>query len=203
MFKRRAKLLAGSFLLGSLLASSAGAVHAQTTLEWITLAPANEGFSVKFPVKPAEDTDRVTMTGNSYKTRLYTVVDEGLLYMVAMQEFPSLDFGVLTSAQRLDQFMDGFKDGLNKSLGNATTKVDLQTDRDLDLNGKLGRQFKLSYGETKGLVRAFDASPRMYVLLVMSSDEKHSPVVRFFDSFEIKPAPAPVPLPVTESKPSS
>lgn len=203
MFMLCRKLAVGSLLLLSLLLSAAVAAHGQTTLEWITLTPANEGFSVKLPAKPDEDTDRVALMGNSYKMRLYTAVDnaDGLLYMVVMQEFPSLA-GVLSPAARLEQFMEGFKEGLNKSIGNATTKLDLQPDRGLDLKGHFGRQFKLTFGETSGLVRAFDASPRMYVLLVMGADEKNSNVARFFDSFEIKPAPPPVPLPITETKSS-
>lgn len=204
MFKLRVKSAAWSFLLVSLMASSAAAARAQTTLEWMTLTPADEGFSVKLPAKPDEDTDRVALMGNSYKMRLYTAVDDtdGMLYMVVMQEFPSLA-SILTPTARLEQFMEGFKEGLNKAIGNATAKVDLQPDRDLALKSHAGRQFKLSFGETRGLVRAFDASPRMYVLLVMGADEKNSKVVRFFDSFEIRPAPAPVPVPITESKPSS
>jgi hypothetical protein len=197
MRKLRVKLAASSLLLAALFVWSSSLVHAQTTLEWMTLTPLNEGFSIKLPVKPDEETDRVTLMGNAYKMRLYTAIDEsdGMLYMVVMQEFPSIA-GVLTPAKRLDQFMEGFKEGLNKSLGNATTKVDLQPDRDLELKGKLGRQFKLVFGETHGLVRAFDVSPRVYVLLVMGADEKNSRVVRFLESFEVKPAPPPVPLPV-------
>lgn len=204
MRKLLVKLAASSLLLATLLALSSSPTQAQTVLEWITLSPVNEGFTVQLPVKPDEETDRVTLMGNAYKMRLYTAIDEsdGMLYMVVMQEFPTLA-GVLTPAARLDQFMEGFKEGLNKSIGNATTKVDLQPDRDLDLKGKLGRQFKLAFGETHGLVRAFDVSPRVYVLLVMGADEKNSRVLRFLNSFDVKPAPPPVPLPVTETKPSS
>jgi hypothetical protein len=203
VFRLRIKFAAASLLLASLFASSAATGHGQTTPEWTTLTPAGEGFSVKLPAKPDEDTDRVTLMGNAYKMRLYTAGTDadGMLYMVVMQEFPSLA-GVLTPAARLEQFMEGFKEGLNKSLGSATAKVELQADRDLDLNGKLGRQFKLTFGETRGLVRAFDGSPRIYVLLVMGADEKSANVVRFFDSFELRPAPAPVPLPPIETKPS-
>ena len=197
MFKLRFKLAASSLLLASLVLSAAAVAHAQTTLEWITLTPANEGFTVKLPAKPEADTDHVTLMGNSYQMRLYTAVDDadGLLYMVVMQEFPSIA-SVLTPAARLEQFMEGFKEGLNKSFGNANTKVDVQPDRDVDMKGHLGRQFKLSFAETRGLVRAFDASPRVYVLLIMGADEKNANVVRFFESFEIRPAPA-------ETKPSS
>ncbi len=203
MFKLRFKLAASSLLLVSVLLSASAAVHGQTTLEWMVLARAGEGFSVSLPVKPEEDTDRMTTDGKVYKMRLYTSVDgaTGLIYMVAMQEFPPA-VERLSSALRLEQFMDGFKEGLNKSLGGLSdAKLDLRRDRDLDLKGHLGLQYTLSLGQTRGLVRAFDGSPRMYVLLVMGAEEKDANVVRFFDSFEIKAAPAPVPEPATEVKP--
>lgn len=202
MFKLPVRFAASSLLLAALLASAAGFAHGQTTLEWIVLAPANEGFSVKLPAKPEEDTDQVLLMGNYYKTRLYTALNEadGILYMVVMQEFPSLS-KVLSPAERLDQFMEGFKEGLQESIGTADTKIALQVDRDINLKGHAGRQFKLAFGETRGIVRAFDASPRMYVLLVMGADEKNANAARFFDSFEFKPAPAPAPKSTTETKP--
>lgn len=203
MFKSRTPLVAASWLFVSLMMSAAAAAPRLGASEWLVVAPAGEGFSVSLPVKPEEQTDRIPMMGNTYKMRLYTGVDEanGLLYMVIMQELPTLA-GVLGPAASLEKFMAGFKEGLNKSLGNvAGSKLDLQPDRDLDLKGHVGRQYTLSFNETRGLVRAFEASPRMYVLLVMGAGEKNSSVARFFDSFEIKPAPAPVPQPITETKP--
>ena len=172
--------------------------------EWIVITPPDEGFSVQLPVKPEEQTDRNTFETNTYKMRLYTSNDEatGLLYMVVMQEFPELS-GVLTPVVRLDKFMVGFKDGFAKSLAESSgMKVDLQADRDLTLKGAaIGRQYILSVGESRGLLRTFDANPRNYVLMVVGGDEKRAEVRRFFDSFEIKAAPPPIPQPLTTAKP--
>jgi len=197
MFKSRTPLMAAALLLVSLLTAQAAACPLQGASEWILVAPAGEGFSIRMPVKPEEQTDRVPMMGNTYQMRLYTGVDEasGLLYMVVMQEFPSVA-GVLEPSKRLERFMTGFKEGLAKSMGTAGVKLELMPERDLDLKGHLGRQYTLSFAESRGLVRVFDAGPRMYVLLVMGGDERNSSVGRFFDSFEITPAPAPVPKPI-------
>jgi len=187
----------------SLLISAVVAAPPQGASEWILVTPVGEGFSIRMPVKPEEQTDRVPVMGNTYQMRLYTGVDQasGMVYMVAMQEFPSIAMA-LAPSKRLEQFMAGFKEGLAKSLSASGGRLELLPERDLDLKGHFGRQYTLSFAESRGLVRAFDGSPRMYVLLVMGADEKNSSVVRFFDSFEIKAAPAPVPQPVTETKPS-
>ena len=151
------------------------------------------------PVKPEEQTDRVPVMGNTYQMRIYTGVDaSGMVYMVAMQEFPSIAMA-LAPSKRLEQFMAGFKEGLAKSLITSGGKLELMPERDLDLKGHFGRQYTLSFAESRGLVRAFDGSPRMYVLLVMGADEKNSSVGRFFDSFEITPAPAPIPKPIASN----
>ncbi len=195
MFKSRTPLMAAALLLVSLLTTQAAVCPLQGASEWILVAPAGEGFSIRMPVKPEEQTDRVPLMGNTYQMRLYTGVDEtsGLMYMVAMQEFPSVA-GVLEPSKRIERFMTGFKEGLAKST--AGVRLELIPERDLDLKGHLGRQYTLSLAESRGLVRAFDATTRMYVLLVMGGDERNASVGRFFDSFEITPAPAPVPKPI-------
>ncbi|MFN2515704.1 MAG: hypothetical protein ABR556_05775 [Pyrinomonadaceae bacterium] len=200
MFKSRTPLMVAALLLVSLLTAQAAECPPQGASEWILVAPAGEGFSIRMPVKPEEETDRVPLMGNTYQMRLYTGVDEasGLIYMVAMQEFPSLA-GSLKPAERLEQFMTGFKEGLAKSIGAAGVKLELMPERDLDLKGHLGRQYTLSLAESRGLVRAFDATTRMYILLVMGGDERNSSIGRFFDSFEITPAPAPVPKPIASN----
>ena len=202
MFRSGTALIALALLLVLLLTAQAAARPPQGASEWILVAPVGEGFSIRMPVKPEEQTDRVPVMGNTYQMRLYTGVDaSGMVYMVAMQEFPSIAMA-LAPSKRLEQFMAGFKEGLAKSLITSGGKLELMPERDLDLKGHFGRQYTLSFAESRGLVRAFDGSPRMYVLLVMGADEKNSSVGRFFDSFEIKAAPAPVPQPVTEAKPS-
>jgi hypothetical protein len=149
-------------------------------------------------VKPEEQTDRVPMMGNTYLMRLYISVDEttGMLYMVIMQEFASLS-SVLEPSKRIERFMSGFKEGMGKSLGDTGAKLELTPGRELDLKGHLGRQYAISLGESRGLVRVFDGTARIYVLLVMGGNEQNTNVTRFLDSFEITPAPAPVPKPIT------
>ena len=197
MLRSRTALITLALLLVSLLTAQAAARPPQGAGEWILVAPVGEGFSIRMPVKPEEQTDRVPVMGNTYQMRLYTGVDEasGMVYMVAMQEFPSIALA-LAPSKRLEQFMAGFKKGLAKSLSTSGGTLELMPERDLDLKGHFGRQYTLSFAESRGLVRAFDATARMYVLLVMGGDERNSSVGRFFDSFEIKPAPAPVPKPI-------
>ncbi len=196
--------LIGRLLLLAFLVVPAVASPVYNTGDWIVMSPPDEGFSVQLPMKPEEQTDRTAFEQNTYKMRLYTINDEAnrMLYMVIMQEFPDLS-GVLSPAARFDKFMEGFKEGFARSLtASSGMKFDLQADRDLKLKGtSIGRQYILSIGETSGLLRAFDANPRNYVLMVLGGDEKNAEVKRFFDSFEIKAAPPPVAQPIAPTEP--
>ncbi len=165
---------------------------------WKVITPEGEGFSVALPIQPEISSDRVPIMGNTYQMRLYTAADSrtGLLCMVVMQEFPSLT-GALTPAKRLESFVKGFKSGLGETLSSAVGgKFEMTLDRELTLGKNVGQQYLMSIGETRGLVRAFDAGRRVYVLLILGAQEKDPSAVRFFNSFEIRPAPDPVPQPV-------
>ena len=198
MLSFRTRSVSQLLLLILLAWSTAFASFAAGTDGWIVLAPAGEGFSIKVPVKPEVESQRVPVMGNTYQMRLYTMTDDktGLLYMVVMQEYPSIT-GVLTPTARLEKFMDGFKKGLGESLAAAVGgKFDLVPDRDLKIGSNIGRQYKMIVGETRGLVRGFDGGRRVYLLLVLGAEETSAAVTNFFDSFEIKPAPDPVPEPI-------
>jgi len=194
MFKRRIPLMSAAFLLVSMLASQRVA-YPSSEAEWTLVAPPDEGFSVRMPVKPADETDRVPMLGNTYLMRMYSSVDEptGMVYMVVMQEVSSVA-GALEPSKRIEQFMKGFQEGMAKSMANV--KLEITPDRDLDLKGHFGRQYKLAVADSRGVVRAFDATTRVYVLVALGGDERKSGVRLFLDSFEITPAPAPVPKPI-------
>src|SRR6185436_17481993 len=116
MFKvsrRRALFLAALLILTTSAAFAASPIQ---TPEWTTLTPPGEGFSVNLPMKPEIESQRVPVMGNSYQLRLYTASEKttGLVYMVVMQEFPSVS-GAPTPAVRLEKFMNGFKQGLGES----------------------------------------------------------------------------------------
>jgi hypothetical protein len=193
MYNSRIYLVAAAVLLGSLLAAQTFA-FAQGSGDWHLVAPSGEGFSVRMPLKPDEETDRVPQMGHTYQMRLYTAFDKasGMLYMVAMQEFSSA-VGTLAPSVRLEEFMKGFKEGLGESMGAAGAKLELTPERDLDLKGHFGRQYTISVAASRGMVRAFDAVNRMYVLVAIGGKEGDPSMGRFFGSFEITPAPAPVP----------
>ncbi|MBC8028837.1 MAG: hypothetical protein H7Z16_01890 [Pyrinomonadaceae bacterium] len=196
MNNSRIHLVAVAVLLGALFAAQTSA-FAQGSGDWQLVAPSGEGFSVRMPLKPDEETDRVPQAGSTYQMRLYTAFDKpsGMLYMVAMQEFSSA-VGAMAPSTRLEEFMKGFKEGLGESMGAAGAKLELTPERDLDLKGRFGRQYTLTVATARGMVRAFDAVNRMYVLVAIGGREGGPNIGRFFDSFEITPAPAPVPRPI-------
>jgi len=84
-----------------------------------------------------------------------------------------------------------------KSLGTEAAPLEMKADGDLNLQGNFGRQYALSFGSSRGLVRAYDTKNRIYVLVAVGGGAGNERTKRFFDSFAITPAPAPVPRPIT------
>jgi len=197
MIKSRIATMAAALLFGCLLVFQTMTVTAQTPPEWSLVAPAGEGFSVRMPVKPDEQTDRVPLEGFTYQTRLYTSADpsDRMFYMVVMQEFSSI-VSALEATKRFDNFMTGFNEGMVKTMGTNGATLEFKQGRDLDLKGHLGRQYTLTLGSKPGVLRAFDSKNRIYVLIAIGGADGNTNINRFFDSFEITPAPAPVPKPI-------
>ncbi|HEY8185323.1 MAG TPA: hypothetical protein VIF64_04615 [Pyrinomonadaceae bacterium] len=167
---------------------------------WTTLRPAGEGFSLQLPLEPKAESSNVPILGDDYLMKMYTAVDDPnrMLYMAVMQEFPAV-VASLKPAQRLDQFMNGFRNGFVKALTTSCPDVDLKLDTELTIKGRMGRQYSLDCKGVHGLIRVIENERRMYVLLVMGGDERNAGVGHFFDSFEILPAPVPVPKPVASN----
>ena len=165
--------------------------------DWTKLAPAGEGFSVQMPGKPQGQSTRVQISGDEYLSRMYT--SEGLsprgLYIAVMQEFPPV-VANLQSSQRLDNFIDGFRKGFVKALTSNCPDVDVKLERELIVREHPARQYSFVCGGFPGTIRVIDNTQRMYVLLVMSTEQpEHSDqATKFLQSFELLPAPAPVPL---------
>lgn len=162
-------------------------VAAQSETAWVTVAADEVGFSVLMPSKPEVKSEQSPIAGNSYQTSTYTTADakSGLIYLVVAQEMPTIT-QALSAAKRMEQFMVGFKEGFGDK-----TKVELNYERDIELDGRYGRQYVFSYAETRGVVRAYDAGKRVYVLLALGGDEQNSGIARFMGSFKITAAPPP------------
>jgi hypothetical protein len=176
-------------------------VPSATAQSWLTLTPRGEGFSVQFPVRPNEEAGRSPVNGDDYLMKTYTATDESsrLMYMAVLQEFPEA-VASLKPAERLDQFIIGFKQGFIKELEATCPEVQLPLERELTLKDRAGRQYGLSCRGIRGLIRVYDNQRRLYVLMVMGGDETNADVAKFLQSFAILPAPVPVPLPKTETK---
>ena len=199
MFKHTLRQLATTLLLAVAMVAHVAALPRQGSGNWELVAPPSEGFTVRMPLKPEEQSDRIPFEGNTYLMRMYTAPDNvnGMLYMVIMQEFGSVG-AALGNSQRFESFMNGFKEGMAKTLGTTAAPMEMKADGDLNLKGNFGRQYLLSFGSTRGLVRGYNAKDRIYVLVAVGGNAGNESTKRFFDSFEITPAPAPMPMPITK-----
>jgi hypothetical protein len=160
---------------------------------WVTVAPDTGGFSVLMPAKPALETEQAPIAGNKYETNTYSASEAktGNIYLVITQETPTIT-QALTTAKRMDQFVEGFKEGF----GDSKRKAELTYDRELALDGRYGRQYTFAYAETRGILRAYDSGKRVYVLLALGGDEQTAGIARFLESFKFTTSLPTPPKPV-------
>jgi len=170
-------------------------VQAAKAQEWTTLTPAGEGFSVLMPKKPAAETNRVPISGNDYLGKMYTAEGDSprALYLAVMQEFPPV-VANLKPAERLDNFIGGFRNGFVRSLTSSCPDIEIKLQSELTIKEHSARQYSFDCQQFHGFIRVIDGTQRMYVLLVFGPDQGEH-VTKFLQSFEFLPAPSPVPMP--------
>lgn len=187
--------LAAMLLL--LLAAPHAAAQGARAGGWVRVEPAGKDFSVLMPSQPQVETDEVPIMGGKYRTRMYTSIDDdhdAAVYLAVTQELPTLA-AALRPAEKLDEFIDGFREGFAGPLGAATgAKVELTFRQDLELKGRRGRLYAVAIAETPGLLQVYDGGRRVFLLFVLGARDGHARAARFFNSFDLKgAAPAPPP----------
>src|SRR5688500_19622623 len=76
MFKPVLKQMAATLLLAAATVAHVSAVPRQDSGSWELVAPPAEGFTVRMPLKPEEQSDRIPFEGNTYLMRMYTVPED-------------------------------------------------------------------------------------------------------------------------------
>src|ERR1044071_682977 len=125
--------------------------------EWITLNPAGEGFSVLMPKKPTAETTRVPISGDDYLSRMYTAEGDAprALYLAVVQEFPPV-VANLKPAERLDNFISGFRNGFIKELTSSCPEIEIKLQSELTVKEHAARQYAFLCKQFHGSIRVSD-----------------------------------------------
>jgi hypothetical protein len=137
---------------------------------WVTLAPEGAGFSVSFPNKPTETTDKKT----SFTLHSFNITVGRATYIASYSDYLP---GKLNPATALTANRDKF----NKSL-----QATLISSREITLDGKSGIEFTSETPAANVKSQLFLVGNRMFqtVAFVFRDVDETKNVDRFFESFK-------------------
>src|ERR1700759_2170671 len=169
---RNAALIAA---LVALLATTGAAQ--QFVRAWNRIAPEDEEFAVLMPEPNFRIRREIPFNGGiALKPVSFEITYSGALFSVL-----SFSKSEAATPKTLDEFVKGFSYALQNNSTKTTAK--LQFDRNLTLDGRAGKQFKLAVGDALGTVRIYETERHYYVALTLGADESESTADRFQSSF--------------------
>lgn len=152
----------------TVLAQEPAAVHPESSA-WVNVAPANSGFSVLIPGKPAEQAQSVE-GHQGLENHLLTLETELGGYVVSYLEFPD----EVTDPDQIKVMLDRGREG-----GIASSRGELVSEAEIKLNGYFGREWSLKLpGGLTATARAYWVKRRLYqTVFVKSPKASDSPGV--------------------------
>jgi TonB family protein len=162
-------------LLAALLCASAAAQ--QVTRVWTRVAPEDEEFAVLMP----ETNFRIRRelpfgSAVTLKPASFEIANRGILFSVL-----SFSKAQKETPKSLDEFVRGFRYALQKNSGGLASELSFE--RDVTLEGRRGRQFRLAVGGARGAARVYETQNHFYVVLTLGGAADESAPERFQSSF--------------------
>lgn len=164
-------------LLVSLAAAAAAAQ--QYTHAWRRVAPEGEEFAVHFP-EPNFRIRRELPFGRGVTLRpaSFEITYRGALLSVL--SFAKSEPGAPKS---LDELVKGFRHALGEST--AGQSANMEFEEEVKLDGRDGKQFRVTVGDDTGSARAFEAGKHFYVVLAYGGEAGAPAVRHFHNSFSL------------------
>lgn len=198
--------------LAALAASlCAGAASAQTTLEWIVLSPAREGFTARMPAEPAMTEQRVRANGLDASGLRYAAEADDATTFVVWSMKGSHAGGPLGGGNREAKAVHGVIPYLDEAAELAwelvipevkrlekkgvkwwrrsAKEVEMIYVRDFMVSGLPAREYSVIRGRAGGHVYVCSEGAQVYVAAALGADVDDAPLRRFVDSFALKSVP--------------
>jgi hypothetical protein len=152
---------------------------------WVNVAPANMGFTVQMPAKPAEKSEPV-QGREGVQNRLLTLETKLAGYVFSLVEFPDEISDPAVIKDMLDRGREG---GLSASGGQ------LKSEKEIKLDGYFGREWSIALPQgLSATARAYWVKRRLYQTVfimnpnaggAMEAKLRGEAVKKFLDSFAL------------------
>lgn len=173
-------------LVTLLLMGSQISLPAQTgaTDEWEILRPEGEEFSIMMPKGSTSEAGEQQYHKMVLKNRLYlSGAKSGPLFVVASMSGIKSNPAVYSDFQRLNSYVDAFKDWFPEKVRTKETPIKLTLAGDKVLNGHAGREYQVTIADLSGSAQVFATRKRFYAVVILNSKKDEALRDRFLSSF--------------------
>jgi len=162
---------------------------APVAVDWNTLKPENEDFSVLMPKDTATDIGKFDYHKFELNTRLYmSAPTAGPVVGVASMSGIKSNPGSTSDFERFNSYADAFKQFFPpKVRKDSAAKMVLVSTK--PFHGYTGRVYKLTIGELSGTVNAYVTKKRFYAIAILNSKKDDALEEKFLSSFVIPDKP--------------
>jgi len=177
------------------LAASQSMVRAQSAGEDLqTFSPVGEEFSVDMPKDPKVEESQETFHRMTLNTRLYlSAPDHGPVFAVASLSGIKANSAMYTELQRLNSYVDAFKNWFPQKVRGKDAIVKLTIVGDKVLNGNPGREYKVAIGDLAGTAHMYTTRRRFYAVVILNTKKDDALAERFLSSLVLPEKTAPLP----------
>jgi hypothetical protein len=190
MLSPSCKVFALILVLSAGLLSGVEAQSPASNLDWETLNPEGEEFTVLMPKGSTLESGKVQYHKMELNSRVYLSNTQGgpVFAVVSLSGIKS-NPAMYTEMQRINSYVDAFKDVFPAKVSPKAAKVPAPVKLTLagekTLQGHAGREYKMSIGALSGTVQAFATRKRFYAMVYLNSKKDDAVQDEFVSSFAL------------------
>jgi hypothetical protein len=156
---------------------------ARPKVDWDSLQPAGEKFSVMMPKSPLKESRRSLYHGwavyrNVYRTQIGTRPFFAVISATGIES-------KATDTEKFDSYVDAFQYWLPEAVFGKGQAARLTLVREVNINGSSGREYTVSLSGTAGTARAYFMANRFYVTVALGGDNNEL-TGQFLESFRLR-----------------
>jgi TonB family protein len=153
------------------------------TLDWETLSPEGEEFTVQMPKGSTLESSKEPYHKMELNTRTYLSKGQpGPVFAVVSLSGIKSNPALYTEMQRMNSYVDAFKTLFAPKIRKDTiAKLVLVGDK--TLQGNLGREYRMTIGDLSGTAQVFATRKRFYSLVYLNTKKDDSLQEQFVSSF--------------------
>ena len=157
----------------------------ESTLTGVRVAPANEEFAVWMPESPKVGTEQLIIDQRPLILSYYGLIQDGTEYAVLSVSGLENKMGDLAHILMLNLYSKLIPTSLLDESEKSEVAIKANYQRDISLNGYMGREYSIQARKRTGLWRFYSVGRKFYAIAVSTTGQDNILINRFLNSFTL------------------